>query len=69
MMIMMIIIKNKNNNLHNHNNHNNNHKHKIKIKKYCQIIKNTLRTGKKYGITYRQYISKKLKENQNILFF
>ena len=33
------------------------------------IIKNTLRTGKKCGITYRQYISKKLKENQNILFF
>ena len=46
-MIMMIIIKNKNNNLHNHNNHNNNHKHKIKIKKYYQIVKNTLKTGKK----------------------
>ena len=71
-MIMMIMIKNNKNNNNdndNHNNHNNNHKHKIKIKKYCQIIKNTLRTGKKYGITYRQYISKKLKENQNILFF
>ena len=49
----MTIIKNKNNNLHNHNNHNNNHKHKIKIKKYYQIIKNTLKTGKKLGIMYR----------------
>ena len=45
-MIMMIMIKNKNNHNHNHNN-NHNHKHKIKIKKYCQIIKNTLKTGKK----------------------
>ena len=45
MMIMMIMIKNNNNN--NNDNHNNNHKHKIKIKKYCEIIKNTLKTGKK----------------------
>ena len=36
-MIMMILIKS----------NNNNHKHKIKIKKYCKIIKNTLKTGKK----------------------
>ena len=57
----MTIIKNKNNNNDNHNNHNNNHKHKIKIKKYYQIIKNTLKTGKKLGIMYRQYISKKIK--------
>ena len=42
-----------NDNNNNYNNHNNNHKHKIKIKKYCQIIKNTLKTGKKLGITYR----------------
>ena len=41
MVIMTIIINNNNN-----NNNNNNHKHKIKIKKYCQIIKNTLKTGK-----------------------
>ena len=46
----MIMIKNKNNN---NDNHNNNHKHKIKIKEYCQTIKNTLKTGKKLGITYR----------------
>ena len=45
----MIMIKNNNNN----DNHNNNHKHKIKIKKCCQIIKNTLKTGKKLKITYR----------------
>ena len=43
----MIMIKNKNNNNDNHNNHSNNHKHKIKIKKCCQIIKKTLKTGKK----------------------
>ena len=44
----MIMIKNMNNNNDNHNNHNNHHhKHKIKIKKYCQIIKNTFKTGKK----------------------
>ena len=48
---MMIMIKNNNNN--NNDNHNKNHKHKIKIKKYCQIIKNTLKTGKKLKITYR----------------
>ena len=53
MMILMIMIKNKNNNDDNHNNHSNNHKHKIKIKKCCQIIKKTLKTGKKLGITYR----------------
>ena len=51
MMIMMIMINNNNNNNNNnndnHNNHNNNHKHNIKIKKYCQIIKNTLKAGKK----------------------
>ena len=41
----MIMIKNKNNNNDNHNN--NNHKHKLKIKKYCQIIKTPLKTGKK----------------------
>ena len=39
MMIVMIMMKNNNNN----DNHNN---HKHKIKKYCQIIKNTLKTGK-----------------------
>ena len=42
----MIMIKNMNNNNDNHNNHNNHH-HKHKIKKYCQIIKNTFKTGKK----------------------
>ena len=55
-MIMMTMINNDNNNDNNnnyYNNHNNNHKHKIEIKKYCQIIKNTLKTGKKLGITYR----------------
>ena len=45
MMILMIMIKNKKNNNDNHNN--NNHKHKLKIKKYCQIIKTPLKTGKK----------------------
>ena len=39
------------------NNKNNNdnyyYKHKIKIKKHCQIIKNTLKTGKKLETTYR----------------
>ena len=48
-MIMMIMIENKNNNNDNHNNH----KHQIEIKKYCQIIKNTLKTRKKREITYR----------------
>ena len=43
---MMIMITNKNNN-DNHSNHKNNHKHKIRINKYCLIIKNTLKTGKK----------------------
>ena len=60
-----------NNNNDNHNNHNNHHhKHKIKIKKYCQIIKNTFKTGKKkLGITVQViHFQKKLKENQNILF-
>ena len=42
-MVMMIMIKS----------NNNNHKHQIKIKKYCKIIKNTLKTGKKLEITYR----------------
>ena len=57
MMTMMTMINNDNNNdnnnNNNYNNHNNNHKHKIEIKKYCQIIKNTRKTGKKLGITYR----------------
>ena len=38
MVIMTIIIN---------NNNNHKYKQKIKIKKYCQIIKNTLKTGKK----------------------
>ena len=62
MMIMMIMIKNK-------NNKNDNHKHKIKIKRYCQIIKNTLKTGKKtWDNVQIIFFPKKLKENQNILF-
>ena len=66
-MIMMIMIKNMNNDNDNHNNHH--HKHKIKIKKYCQIIKNTFKTGKKTWDNVQViHFQKKLKENQNILF-
>ena len=50
-MIMMIMIKNNNNN--NYYYYYYYDKHKIKIKKHCQIMKNTLKTGKKLEITYR----------------
>ena len=51
------------------NNENDNHKHKIK--KYCWIIKNTLKTRKKKiwdNVQVVHFPEKKLKENQNILF-